>query len=42
VGHLRRNVTRSELIEQGYSKKKSPKDLTSYVWNNDLSGAART
>jgi hypothetical protein len=36
VGHLRRNVTRSELIEQGYSKKKV-RNLTSYVWNNDLS-----
>lgn len=36
VGHLRKNVTRSELIEQGYDKK-LVKNLTSYVWNADLS-----
>jgi hypothetical protein len=35
VGHLRRNVTRSELIEQGY-KRDRVKDLTSFVWNNDV------
>lgn len=36
VGHLRKNVTRSELIEQGYDKK-LVKNLTSYVWSADLS-----
>lgn len=36
VGHLRKNVTRSELIEEGYDKT-LVKDLTSYVWNADLS-----
>jgi hypothetical protein len=36
VGHLRKNVTRSELIEQGYDKA-LVKTLTSYVWNADLS-----
>lgn len=35
VGHLRKNVTRSELIEEGYDKKRV-KNLTSYVWNADL------
>ena len=36
VGHLRKNVTRSELIEEGYDKA-LVKTLTSYVWNADLS-----
>lgn len=36
VGHLRKNVTRSELIEEGYGKA-LVKNLTSYVWNADLS-----
>lgn len=36
VGHLRRTVTRSELLQQGYDRKRV-KNLTSYVWNNDLS-----
>lgn len=35
VGHLRRNVMRSELIEQGFSRKFVEK-LTSYDWNADL------
>jgi hypothetical protein len=36
VGHLRRNVTRSELIQEGYSRERVEK-LTSYVWDADLS-----
>lgn len=36
VGHLRRNVSRSELIEQGYDRERV-KNLTSYVWDADLS-----
>lgn len=35
VGHLRRNVMRSELIEEGYSKARVMK-LTSYDWNADV------
>lgn len=35
VGHLRRDVMRSELVEQGYDKKRVAK-LTSYDYNADL------
>lgn len=35
VGHLRTNVTRSELIEQGYDRARVEK-LTSYVWDAAL------
>lgn len=34
VGHLRRNVTRSELIEEGYDRD-LVKTLTSYSWDNN-------
>lgn len=36
VGHLREQVTRSELIEQGYDRKRVEK-LTSYSWSANLS-----
>ncbi len=35
VGHLRKNVTRSELIEEGYPRKRI-EELTSYNWNADM------
>ncbi len=35
VGHLRKNVTRSELIEEGYPKKRVMA-LTSYDWSQDI------
>jgi hypothetical protein len=35
VGHLRRNVMRSELIDEGYDKKRVMK-LTSYDWKMDV------
>lgn len=35
VGHLRKNVTRSELIEEGYDRKRVEK-LTSYSWSADM------
>lgn len=38
VGHLRRNVMRSELIEQGYAKKRVA-DLTSYDYRADMAEA---
>lgn len=36
VGHLRKNVTRSELISEGY-KRSRVEELTSYDWDADLS-----
>lgn len=35
VGHLRKNVTRSELIEEGHDPKRI-RALTSYVWSPDV------
>lgn len=35
VGHLRQNVTRSELIAEGYDRARVEK-LTSYVWDQDV------
>jgi hypothetical protein len=41
VGHLRRNVMRSELIEEGYSRERVKK-LTDYDWSMDVAeGLAR-
>lgn len=36
VGHLRQNVSRSELIEEGYDRDRV-KNLTSYVWDAAVS-----
>lgn len=38
VAHIRNNVMRSELLEQGYSKKRVKK-LTSYDWKEDMGEA---
>lgn len=40
VGHLRKNITRSDLLEMGYPKARV-KDLTSYTWDNLSESLAR-
>lgn len=40
VGHLRRNVTRSDLVEMGYSRKRVG-ELTSYSWDRTSEALAR-
>jgi hypothetical protein len=40
VGHLRRNVTRSDLLQMGYDKKRVSM-LTSYTWDNHGESLAR-
>lgn len=40
VGHLRRNVMRSDLVEMGYSRKRIG-NLTSYTWDKTSEALAR-
>lgn len=37
VGHLRDDLTNSDLLEMGYTRKQL-ENLTDYVWKNDVSG----